>query len=90
MNSPKRIPSLEKKIRTYINGELEEDQIEELWKQLLKHPHYHGYLQIEYLLKRAVTSGTLLDFKDEDTGEEGINFSDWYSLAVILLAVLVF
>lgn len=53
MTDNSRDIDLEKKIDAYIKGQLPEEEVEQLWVELMKHPEYIGLLQTEIDLSRT-------------------------------------
>lgn len=45
---------IEKKITRYINGGLSEDEIDELWAEMVQDKHYMNYLKTLVNLKRII------------------------------------
>lgn len=48
--------SLVKRIDAYLNGDLDEEESEQLWVELLQHPEYIDYLETEMAVRRIVAS----------------------------------
>lgn len=48
--------SLAKRIDAYLKGDLDEEESERLWVELLQHPEYIDYLETEQAVRRIVES----------------------------------
>ncbi|MDZ7716454.1 MAG: tetratricopeptide repeat protein [Balneolaceae bacterium] len=53
MNNNSRDINLEKQIDAYIKGNLSEDEVDQLWVELLKNPEYIDLLETEIAVKRV-------------------------------------
>lgn len=57
MNDQEKI-QLQQKIDLYIKGELSQDEIDELWKQFLKHPEWYDWFETEVHLRSLIKKHT--------------------------------
>jgi len=79
-----------KRIDAYIKGNLSEDQVEDLWRDLLKNPAYIDYLETEIGVKGIIES-KLRNKSTRDTGRSGSGRDKsfkYYARAIAAAAVL--
>jgi TolA-binding protein len=73
MDAGKRNIALEKKIDAYIKGFLSEEEVQELWAELIQHPEYVDYLKTEIDIARFYQSerGQNRERPTEDKDDSG-------------------
>lgn len=79
-----------KRIDAYIKGKLSEDQVENLWRDLLKNPEYIDYLETEIGVKGIIES-KLRSKSTRDTGSSGSGKHksfNYHARAIAVAAVL--
>lgn len=80
-------------IDTYIKGELNQDEIDELWKEFLKHPEYFHYFETEVHLKSLLQKGKRPETFSQSSESKNISvlhtYKSWFlaAAAVLLLAI---
>jgi tetratricopeptide (TPR) repeat protein len=86
MNSHTRDIELEERIDAYIRGELTEEQVDELWVELLKKPEYMDLLETEIDLARLYRAGK--NSKNKQRRSESIVYWKWVAAAAVALLVV--
>lgn len=94
MNNQEKI-RIQQQIDLYIKGELSQDEIDELWKEFLKHPEWYDWFETEVhlrsLIKKRKKPSFVNDDKPSNTAEtkSAINSKVWLyaAAAAIILAI---
>lgn len=83
------------KIDRYIEGELSQDEIDDLWKEFLKHPEWYSWFETELHLKSLIKKGKKPRFQTVDESSASANqsgiqkYSGWIyaAAAAVILAI---
>lgn len=95
MNEQEKIRLLEQ-INQYIQGELTQDEIEDLWKQFLQHPEWYDWFETELHLRSLINKGKKPNFNGGEahrgSKSSAINLREYRvwiyaAAAAVLLAV---
>lgn len=93
MKEQEKIQLLEK-IDQYIQGELSQDEIDELWKQFLQHPEWYNWFETELHLRSLIKKGKKPNFNkgEEPSGSNPSaikNYRVWIyaAAAAVILAI---
>lgn len=72
MSDYPRDPDIEQRIDAYIKGRLNQDEIEQLWVELLKKPHYIDLLETELGVKTIIEEKAKAEKRSKSAGKEAI------------------
>lgn len=93
MNNQEKI-QLQQKIDQYIDGKLSQDEIDELWKEFLKHPEWYDWFETEVHLRSLIKKGKKPNFESGGKSSESAQstlgeYKVWFyaAAAAILLAI---
>jgi tetratricopeptide (TPR) repeat protein len=75
---------LEHQIDRYVNGELNQDQIDELWTQLIQEPYYAEYLKTVANVSHIINSSKIRKVEIEQNHSTNV----WYAFAATVVLVI--
>ena len=89
MNNSSRDIDLEKQIDAYIKGNLSQEEVDELWIELLKNPDYIDLLETEIAVRKVFQEGSKNQTKSQRTPILTISKSWKWLAAAASVAILV-
>jgi tetratricopeptide (TPR) repeat protein len=75
---------LEQQIDRYVSGELNQDQVDELWTQLIQEPYYAEYLKTVANISHIISSSKIRKIETEEIRSTNV----WYAFAATVVLVI--
>ncbi|MCA1800967.1 MAG: hypothetical protein LC662_00735 [Rhodothermaceae bacterium] len=75
---------LEQQIDRYVSGELNQDQVDELWTQLIQEPYYAEYLKTVANISHIISSSKIRKVETEEIRSTNV----WYAFAATVVLVI--
>lgn len=75
---------LEEQIDRYVSGELNQDQVDELWTQLIQEPYYAEYLKTVANISHIISSSKIRKVETEEIRSTNA----WYAFAAAVVLVI--
>lgn len=75
---------LEQQIDRYVSGELNQDQVDELWTQLIQEPYYADYLKTVANISHIMSSSKIRKVDTQEIRSTNV----WYAFAAAVVLVI--
>jgi tetratricopeptide (TPR) repeat protein len=75
---------LEQQIDRYVSGELNQDQVDELWTQLIQEPYYAEYLKTVANISHIISSSKIRKVDTQEIRSTNV----WYAFAATVVLVI--
>lgn len=75
---------LEQQIDRYVSGELNQDQVDELWTQLIQEPYYAEYLKTVANISHIISSSKMRKVDTQEIRSTNV----WYAFAATVVLVI--
>jgi tetratricopeptide (TPR) repeat protein len=75
---------LEEQIERYVNGELNQDEVDTLWTQLIREPYYAEYLKTVANVSHIINSSKVHKLETEEIRSTNV----WYAFAASVILVI--
>lgn len=75
---------LEQQIDRYVSGELNQDQVDELWTQLIQEPYYAEYLKTVANISHIISSSKIRKVEIQEIRSTNV----WYAFAATVVLVI--
>jgi tetratricopeptide (TPR) repeat protein len=89
MKEKKLRPELERKIDLYVHGQLNDEQIDDLWAELIQNNYALDYLKTVASLKGVIDEESRQELDQKKSNVRILKSSNWYMAAAAALVLIV-
>lgn len=89
MKEKKLRPELERKIDLYVHGQLNDEQIDDLWSELIQNDYALDYLKTVASLKGVIDEETRQELNQEKSNVRILKSSNWYMAAAAAMVLII-
>lgn len=89
MKEKKLRPELERKIDLYVHGQLNDEQIDDLWAELIQNDYALDYLKTVASLKGVIDEETRQELNQEKSNVRILKSSNWYMAAAAAMVLII-